>query len=688
MHLQQVSREFEKNMKKVFVVSKTHLDLGFTDYAGNIKQKYLNTFIPDAISLAEKVNKPDKKYFVWTTGSWLLKEMLNNADDMQKEKLINAIKNGNIAPHAMPFTTHSELLDYDTFDYGLSIVDELDRIRGRKTIAAKMTDVPGHTKGIVKLLAKHGIKLLHIGVNGASAIPEVPECFLWKSGDSEVVVVYSGDYGGAFKSDFMDEVLYFDHTLDNHGAPSPEKVMNKFNKIQSQFPDYEVTAGTMDDFADVIWQYKDKLPVYEGEIGDTWIHGAATDPYKSASLRELMRLKREWLNDGSMQRYSEEYIGFSDALICIAEHTCGMDSKMHFADYDHYLKKDFKAARSADKVKIKHLFRGFPHNFIVAFNRLFGSYQPGSYKNIEKSWQEQRDYIDLALSHLSDEHKAAADKALSALIPAAPMQLPEGIAEFETVECGGWKFKLNKKGGIGYLAFGDDEIIRENDEPVMEYFSFSDDDYNYWLNHYSRNLEQTAVWAIPDFARPMLKYENGKYPAGRFEYFADRAVRDGNQVIVQLKCEKRLCEELGAPRLIQIIYTLNENGVKIDVSWFGKDANRLTEAVYMHLFPSNNNINLIKISDEIYPKSVASKGGRNLHAVFGTELACDNRNYRIINHHSPLVSIGRGKILQFDNKFESAETDGITYVLYNNVWGTNFPLWYEDNARFLFEISK
>lgn len=310
--------------------------------------------------------------------------MLHNADDMHKEKLINAIKNGNIAPHAMPFTTHSELLDYDTFDYGLSIVDELDKIRGRKTIAAKMTDVPGHTKGIVKLLAKHGIKLLHIGVNGASAIPEVPECFLWKNGDSEVVVVYSGDYGGAFKSDFMDEVLYFDHTLDNHGAPSPEKVMNKFNKIQSQFPDYEVTAGTMDDFADVIWQYKDKLPVYEGEIGDTWIHGAATDPYKSASLRELMRLKREWLNDGSMQRYSEEYIGFSDALICIAEHTCGMDSKMHFADYDHYLKKDFKAARSADKVKIKHLFRGFPHNFIVAFNRMFGSYQPGSYKNIEK----------------------------------------------------------------------------------------------------------------------------------------------------------------------------------------------------------------------------------------------------------------------------------------------------------------
>ena len=28
-------------MKKVYVVSKTHLDLGFTDYARNILQKYI-----------------------------------------------------------------------------------------------------------------------------------------------------------------------------------------------------------------------------------------------------------------------------------------------------------------------------------------------------------------------------------------------------------------------------------------------------------------------------------------------------------------------------------------------------------------------------------------------------------------------------------------------------------------------
>ena len=65
-------------MKKVIVVSKTHLDLGFTDYAENIKEKYIHSFIPEAIELAEKVNTPDKKNFVWTTGSWILKEALKN----------------------------------------------------------------------------------------------------------------------------------------------------------------------------------------------------------------------------------------------------------------------------------------------------------------------------------------------------------------------------------------------------------------------------------------------------------------------------------------------------------------------------------------------------------------------------------------------------------------------------------
>ncbi|MGN1202412.1 MAG: DUF5054 domain-containing protein, partial [Eubacterium sp.] len=465
-------------MKKVIVVSKTHLDLGFTDYAETIRHKYIDDFIPSAIELAKKVNNSGNKNFIWTTGSWIIKEALENSNEKQKEFLIQALKDGSIVPHGLPFTTHSELLDFDTFDYGLSIVDEIDEIRGRKTISAKMTDVPGHTKAIVPLLAKHGIKLLHIGVNGVSAVPEVPECFLWKCGDAEVIVIYSGDYGGAFKSEFADEVLYFDHTVDNHGAPAPEKVMNKLSKIQNDYPDYEVCAGTLDEFAEIMWEIKDKLPVLEDEIGDSWIHGSASDPYKSAALRELMRLKRIWLADGSMVRTGKEYAGFSDALLCIAEHTCGVDSKIYFADYENYLKPDFEKARKKDEVVIRHIFRDFPKNFLTAVSRLFGAYKKGSYSAIEKSWQEQRLYIDKAVSALSDEHRAQAEAALLKLRPENMLMISDANEYTGSIKFAGFELELNEYGGIGKLSYNGEDIIRKNNKAIIEYRSYSNADYD------------------------------------------------------------------------------------------------------------------------------------------------------------------------------------------------------------------
>ncbi len=666
-------------MKKVIVVSKTHLDLGFTDYAENIKQKYINSFIPDAIDLAEKVNTDDKKYFVWTTGSWILKEALKNP--AQKDKLTKAIKDGNIVPHAMPFTTHTELLDEDSLDYGLSLVDDLDKIRGKKTISAKMTDVPGHTKGIVSILAKHGIKLLHIGVNGASALVDVPPCFLWKNGDAEVVVIYSGAYGGAFKSDLVDEILYFDHTLDNHGAPAPQKVLNKISNIQSEYPNYEVVAGTIDDFAEVIWEVRESLPVFTGEMGDSWIHGSATDPYKSASLRTLIQLKNEWLENGSLNRDSNEYKNFVDALLCVSEHTCGMDSKTYFSDYGHYLKKDFEKARKADKVKFNHLFCDLPQSIYPFISLFDGRRKRGYYSVIEKSWAEQRAYIDLAVSALNDEHKKIAKAELNKLIPSKPVEI--SASETNKLQVGEWILEINKHGGIGSLKYGNNQVIKENNEPVFTYRSFCNEDYKYWLSHYSRDLDETAVWALGDFARPGMNRVEGKYPAGRFSYSVDKMCTSNSQIVVNLTCDKKLCEELGAPRLIQIIYTLTENGLKIDASWFGKDANRLTEAIYMHLFPTQD-INLKKLDCLVNPNEVASMGSRNLHAVQGVKMG----EYEIINYHSPLVSVGKGKILEFDNKLEDVNKDGLTFVLYNNVWGTNFPLWYEDNASFTFEIKK
>ncbi len=53
---------------------------------------------------------------------------------------------------------------------------------------------------------------------------------------------------------------------------------------------------------------------------------------------------------------------------------------------------------------------------------------------------------------------------------------------------------------------------------------------------------------------------------------------------------------------------------------------------------------------------------------------------------APLVSPGERRLLQFDNTFAPLD-GGMHFVLYNNLWGTNFPMWYEENAKFRFSLT-
>lgn len=131
----------------------------------------------------------------------------------------------------------------------------------------------------------------------------------------------------------------------------------------------------------------------------------------------MMALKRKWLAQGSMRRESGEYVGFTDVLLCIAEHTCGMDMKKYFADYENYLKPDFQKARKRDDAVIRHPLRDYPQNLLTIQARRSGKYAPDSYSTAEKSCAEQRAYIDTALQALSPEHRAEAEQARGALIP-------------------------------------------------------------------------------------------------------------------------------------------------------------------------------------------------------------------------------------------------------------------------------
>ncbi|RYE52522.1 MAG: DUF5054 domain-containing protein, partial [Hyphomicrobiales bacterium] len=184
--------------KKIHLIFKTHLDIGFTDHAAKVREQYHNQFIPQAIATVEHfyAENSAQPEFIWTTGAWLIWDHLNSQDADRVKRLERAIERGLITWHALPFTTHTELMSPTLFRAGLSFSQELDQRFGRHTKAAKMTDVPGHTLGMVPLLAEAGVNFLHLGVNTASPVPDVPPIFRWRAPQGEeIVVMYQASYG-------------------------------------------------------------------------------------------------------------------------------------------------------------------------------------------------------------------------------------------------------------------------------------------------------------------------------------------------------------------------------------------------------------------------------------------------------------------------------------------------------------
>ncbi len=241
-----------QQVRKVHLIFKTHLDVGFTDLARNVVAGYFDDYIPRAIHVARQLREAgSEERLVWTTGSWLIFEYLEQAAPAGRAELEAAIAAGDIAWHGLPCTFHSELLDPGLFRFGLGLSQALDQRFGRQTIAAKMTDVPGHTRGIVPLLAAAGIQFLHIGVNAASTPPAVPPVFVWRAPDgAEIVVMYhKGSYGDLMVVPGLDEAICFAHTGDNLGPQSAAEVRAAFAHVRQLLPDAEVRASTMDAFA-------------------------------------------------------------------------------------------------------------------------------------------------------------------------------------------------------------------------------------------------------------------------------------------------------------------------------------------------------------------------------------------------------------------------------------------------------
>ena len=314
-----------EQIEKVHVIFKTHLDVGFTDLALNVEKRYINNFIPKAIEINEQLRQEgsDDRY-VWTTGSWLIDVYLKQAKPDDVKKLEDAIQRGDIVWNGVPYTFQSEVASRDIFETTLKLAGRLDRKYGKQTVAAKMTDVPGHTRSIIAPLCNRGIRFLHIGINGGNMIPKVPKFCRWKNGDgNEIILMIDGEYGGDSVLPDGKTAVSINFTSDNVGPHSLQQVKNIFDNLRKKYPNAAVAGSNLNEVAKDAWKIADKLPVVTAEIGDTWIYGAANHPEMMMRYRTLSRLFSQWLKDGKLDKDSDITIDFAVSLGLVPEHTWG-----------------------------------------------------------------------------------------------------------------------------------------------------------------------------------------------------------------------------------------------------------------------------------------------------------------------------------------------------------------------------
>ncbi|MEI7634292.1 MAG: DUF5054 domain-containing protein [bacterium] len=662
------------SVERVLVVFKTHLDIGFTDFAVAVRGKYLDEFIPNALETARFLReRGGTERLVWTAGSYLISEFLDHAPADDRRAMERGIEAGDIVWHAVPFTTHTEFLDRALFKAGLAISARLDAAFGRRTCAAKMTDVPGHTRAMVPLLAEAGVQFLHIGVNPASTPPDVPPLFRWRDSASgaEITVMYNkGAYGEVSRITGTGLALAVAHTGDNHGPQSPEEIIAVFERLRRQFPAAKVEAASLNEFAEAIASRTVGLPVVTAEVGDTWIHGVASDPQKAARFRELARLHRLWSGTAAGAPPAGALDAFTRNLLLVAEHTWGLDEKTHLADFVTYGKDAFGAARAT-----------------------------GAFRKMEESWREQRAYLDRAVEALpSGGPREQALTTLAAATPAPPDTLDLESSPPSRVEMRGPTATMTLRPGDGAVdsfATADGAALADPGHPwcVLSYRTFSPEHYRNFWRRYVVNKRITSAWSYPDFMKPGMEKCGVRDTVFRPRVTSMHTGRRGDacRAVVEAGLPEEAAATFGAPRRVTIEYEIPDATpeLRVTVQWFDKDASRLPEAVVLSFFPSLTGPArpwVDKLGSRIDVRDVVRNGNRSMHAVESRAgIETDRASLTIETIDAPLVAFFEDALLNFTNRRPTGR-EGLHFVLFNNLWGTNFPMWNGEDAKFRFVV--
>ena len=639
----------DPQVEKVLVIFKTHLDIGFTDLSSKVEQRYIDYYIPKAIEVARRLREEggDERY-VWTTGAWLVDAYLRQATPEAAAELEEAIRRGDIVWNGVPYTVESESMNRALFEGILRLSQRLDARFGKHTSAAKMTDVPGHTRSIVPLLSEAGIGFLHVGTNPAVSVPDVPPVCRWRDPASgrEIILMYQGSYGDTMLLPDGRTAVSINLTGDNHGPHSIEEVHRIFASLRERYPSARIVAASLNDVAAALEPMRADLPVVTSEIGDTWIYGYGSAPLRMARFRELGRLYDGWIRQGRLAPDSDAAIDFAVRLGMIAEHTWGADVKTHLRNWDKYDFDTFTAARTQPK-------------FLFT----------------EQSWRELDENIDKAVALLPDPLREEAREALKQVGEVDRRPVTGNDSDRKLDAAGRYAFETK---GVKCLLGG------------IAYQSFSNDDYTRFQDAY---LTSHVQWAIEDNGKPGLDRSPARSATieARVAKCSAERSREGRRIRTEMVFpEDARIDPRVLPEAVRCQWEIARDGRSVawTVDLVGKPANRMPEAYWVSIQPEELlSVVAEKTGGRVDLLDVVPGGNRQMHGIDRyVDLVTRRGTLRITSPDALLVVVGERNALNYSTQLPDLR-QGIHFCLFDNLWGTNFSMWWGGDMRYRFRAE-
>ena len=730
----------QPNLKteNVVVVFKTHFDIGYTDLAGSVVNKYQTSMIEGALKVVDKTRSlPGDQHFTWTMPAWPMQQILAGCSPEVKDQVVEGLKSKFLAVHALPFTIETEASELETLarafqsssDISLEYNLELPR-------DAKMTDVPEHSWILPTILANAGVRFLHLGCNAASQSPEVPDLFWWEGPDgSKVLTMYSWKYYG---TDVVPPEgwpyktwIAIIHTNDNTGAPEPEVVQQTVDEIKRLNPNAKVTQGRMSDFYDLVIKENAEIPTIRKDMPDTWIHGFMSMPEEVKMSRKIKKeiFVLDMLNS-ELNLWKSQNNDISPLIkkavensLLFDEHTFGLAMSHGHSGYWCY-GDQFKKLRTwnvfdpiefswkekalrvidAERViqpelndKIRELVNSVSirDSHITVYNPLpwkrDGLVNLQIYSGDLKKATSLKDITTGEIIELTNNGNMV--RFIARDVPAMgyksylPVEVQtrtnsslQLIKDKNTIENEYFKVAIDRtKGGIASVTDKKNgtEMVKPGSEYVFGgyvYERFSKENTESYAKDY---IKGGWDWAPAELGRPNLsddKYKQVHPVPYSVEYEIDN---------VKVSATLQFKRDENNPHDYTLIYTLYNNLPYIEVQWgiTGKSPDPWPEAGWIS-FPFNvekPEFRLGRLGSIVDPSKDFIKNSNLDYCFVNSAIAvtgADMKGFGISSPDLPGVSLDRPGLWKFTRNFIPSNPN-VFYNLYNNQWSTNFTEWIE-----------